>query len=136
MVEGLPPRVLFFDGVCVMCNRIVERLLRIDKARQFHFASLQGETAGALRARHSEMPSALETMVYVENGSIYVSSTGVLRALRQVPYPYKALSWLRVLPTSLTDRLYRLVARSRYRVFGTYETCPLPPVEDRARFLP
>jgi len=134
--EELPARVLFFDGVCVMCNGIVDKLLQVDRARQFHFASLQGETARAARQRHPEMPSDIETMVYLEDGEVYLRSAGVLRAARRLPYPYRALSWFAVLPAFITDLLYRLVARSRYRVFGKYEQCPLPPTEERGRFLP
>ena len=53
-----------------------------------------------------------------------------------MPYPAKALSWFRFLPAWLTDFFYGIVARARYRIFGKYDHCPLPPVEVRSRFLP
>ena len=42
----------------------------------------------------------------------------------------------RIVPAVLRDALYNAVARTRYRVFGRYDACPLPAPEDRARFLP
>ena len=134
--EKLPARVLFFDGVCVMCNGIVRRLLRIDRSHEFYFAPLQGETAAAARSRYPQIPSTLETMVYLEEGRVYLRSAGVLRVARLLPYPWKVLSWFRILPSFITDLIYELVARSRYRVFGKYEQCAVPSAEDRARFLP
>ncbi len=134
--QKLPARVLFFDGLCVMCNGLVQKLLQIDRAHQFCFAPLQGETARAARQRYPQIPAELETMVYLEDGRVYLRSKGVLRAARLLPYPWKALSWFRILPGFITDLLYQLVARSRYRVFGKYEQCSVPAAEDRARFLP
>ena len=45
----LPPHVLFYDGVCAMCNGIVKYMLRVDEGHVFHFAPLQGETAELAR---------------------------------------------------------------------------------------
>lgn len=131
-----PSRVVFYDGVCVMCNRIVRWMLRIDRGATFRFASLQGETAADARAQHPEIPVEHETMVYLRDGEVFLRSRGALEAMRDAPYPWRLLSWLRVLPAWITDLGYRVLARYRYRVFGQYEACPLPPAEFRERFLP
>jgi predicted DCC family thiol-disulfide oxidoreductase YuxK len=41
-----------------------------------------------------------------------------------------------LLPVWLADFFYGIIARVRYRVFGKYDHCPVPPAEDRSRFLP
>ncbi|MDH3728474.1 MAG: DCC1-like thiol-disulfide oxidoreductase family protein [Myxococcales bacterium] len=135
-MSELPSRVVFYDGVCAMCNGIVKWMLRIDKARVFRFASLQSDTANEARKAHPDIPDELETMVYVRDGEVFVRSRGAFEAMREVPYPWKALSWLQVFPLWLTDFFYGILAKSRYRVFGKYDQCPLPPPEDRPRFLP
>ena len=135
-MSELPPHVLFYDGVCAMCNGIVKCMLRVDKGRVFRFAPLQGETAELARKLHPEFPSEIETLVYVRRGEVFLRSRGAALAMQQMPYPAKALSWFRFLPTWLTDFFYGVIARSRYRVFGKYDHCPLPPAEDRVRFLP
>lgn len=132
----LPPHVLFYDGVCAMCNGIVKGMLRADAERVFHFAPLQGETAALARSLHPNFPGDIETVVYVRRGEVFVRSRAAALAMRELPYPAKALSWFRLLPVWLTDFFYGIIARVRYRVFGRYDRCPLPPVEDRDRFLP
>ncbi len=132
----LPAHLLFYDGVCAMCNGIVKKMLRGDRARLFRFAPLQGETAELARKLYSDFPSEIETLVYVRRGELFLRSRAALFAMQEMPYPAKALSWLRFLPVWLTDFFYGIVARTRYRVFGKYDRCPVPPAEDRARFLP
>lgn len=132
----LPPHLLFYDGVCAMCNGIVKAMLRVDDEQVFHFAPLQGETAQLARELLPDFPSELETVVYVRQGEVFVRSRAAALAMQQMPYPAKALSWFRFLPAWLTDFFYGIVARSRYRLFGKYDHCPLPPQSVRARFLP
>ena len=135
-MSDFPPHLLFYDGVCAMCNGIVKAMLRIDEGRVFHFAPLQGETAELARKLHPAFPTEIETLVYVRNGEVFLRSRAAALAMQQMPYPAKALSWFRFLPVWLTDFFYGLVARTRYRIFGEYDNCPLPPPEVRARFLP
>jgi predicted DCC family thiol-disulfide oxidoreductase YuxK len=132
----LPPHVLFYDGVCAMCNGIVKYMLRVDEGQVFHFAPLQGETAELAQKLHSDFPTELETVVYVRRGEVFLRSRAAALAMKQMPYPAKALSWFRFLPAWLTDFFYGVVARTRYRVFGKYDHCPLPAAEVRERFLP
>lgn len=131
-----PEHVLFYDGVCPMCNGIVKGVLRNDKQRIFYFAPLQGETAELARTLHPDFPTEIETVVYLRRGEVFLRSRAAALAAQELPYPAKALSWVRFLPVWLTDFFYGIVARVRYRVFGKYEHCPLPPPEDRGRFLP
>ena len=135
-MNELPPHLLFYDGVCAMCNGIVKGMLRADTERVFYFAPLQGETAALARSLHPGFPSDIETVVYVRGGEVFMRSRAATLAMRELPYPARALSWFRFLPVWLTDFFYGIIARVRYRVFGKYDRCPLPPPEDRDRFLP
>jgi len=119
-----------------MCNGIVKRMLHSDRNAVFSFAPLQGATAERARALHPEFPDEIATIVYLRHGEIFLRSRAAALAMRELPYPAKALSWFRFLPAWLTDFFYGIVARTRYRVFGKYDTCPVPPAEHRARFLP
>jgi predicted DCC family thiol-disulfide oxidoreductase YuxK len=135
-MNELPSHVLFYDGVCAMCNGIVRFMVQRDDARVFYFAPLQGETAALAARLHPGLPTELETVVYVRDGEVFLRSRAAALAMGALPYPAKALSWFRFLPAWLTDFFYGIIARTRYRVFGKYDHCPLPPAEHRARFLP
>lgn len=135
-MSELPSHVLFYDGVCAMCNGIVKAVLRADRDARFHFAPLQGETAARARRMFPEFPDRVETVVYLRDGEVFLRSKAAALAMAELRYPARALSWVRVLPTWLTDFFYGIVARIRYRVFGRYDVCPLPPQAHRTRFLP
>lgn len=136
MSEPIPPNLLFYDGVCAMCNGIVKTFLRFDRDRTFYFAPLQGETADLARSMHPDFPTDIETVVYLRDGRVLLRSRAAALAAAELPYPMKALSWARFLPTWFSDFFYGIIARVRYRVFGKYDVCPLPPEEHRGRFLP
>src|SRR5687767_6533711 len=82
---ALPARLLFFDGECVLCNGVVNLLLRIDRQRRFRYASLQGTTAEQLRRVFPEFPEALDTFVYVEGDRILLRSRAVIAVAAELP---------------------------------------------------
>jgi predicted DCC family thiol-disulfide oxidoreductase YuxK len=136
---ALPPRIVLFDGVCVFCERSVGWLLKHDTERRLHFAPLQGATAAALRSENPDVPEEVATVVYVETGSgdarVYLHSEAAFRATSQLTGPARWLSWLGWLPRWITDPVYGLFVRNRYRIFGRRETCLVPSPQVRDRFL-
>jgi predicted DCC family thiol-disulfide oxidoreductase YuxK len=137
-VTAAPPaRIVLYDGVCGFCNGSVRWLAAHDRDARLHYAPLQGATAAALRARHPEIPTELETIAYVEeDGRVSMQSAAVFRVLRELPAPWRWIGALRgLLPHALWDAAYRAFARRRYRWFGRLEACPIPPPALRARIL-
>ena len=132
-------RIVLFDGVCVFCEGAVQWLMARDPDGLLHFAALQGDTAAELRARHPQIPAALETLVLVEREGdverVYRDSEAVFRVLAVVDSPLRHLALLRVLPRGLTDLVYRLFVRNRYRLFGRRDSCRVPTPEEAPRFL-
>lgn len=127
--------VLFFDGVCGLCNRFVDFILRHDRRGALRLAPLQGETAESMLVP-DERESLASVVLCVGNRS-YRRSAAVVRVLWRLGPFWKAaggLLWL--VPLPLRDLGYRLVAGNRYRIFGKKETCRLPTPEERNRLLP
>jgi predicted DCC family thiol-disulfide oxidoreductase YuxK len=132
--------VVLYDGVCGMCNRLVRMILRRDPDGFFRFATLQGELAGAALARHHESRESFETVyVLLEPGTpaerLLSHSDAAVYILAHIRGPLRALRAWGFLPRFLRDWIYRLIAKRRYRWFGKYHTCPLPPAEWKERFL-
>jgi predicted DCC family thiol-disulfide oxidoreductase YuxK len=132
--------IVLYDGVCGLCNRLVQFLLKRDTHDRFRFASLQSEFARNLLTRHGADPHDLDT-VYVVNDygqsdeSLLARSDAVLYMLDQLSGVWKLAGVGRVLPRALRDAVYKIVARNRYRVFGKHESCMLPEPKHRAKFL-
>ena len=132
--DGHPGPIVFFDGVCGLCNSSVNTLLRIDLHARLKFAPLQGETARALL---SEDQRDLNSLVLMDHAGVWRSSTAVVRILGHLgglwPVPAAAL-WL--IPKPIRNWGYGFIARHRYRWFGQTEACRMPRPGEAARFLP
>ena len=139
-MAGTNPIVLY-DGVCGLCNRSVQFLLKHDKQARFRFASLQSDFAEKVLGRHGLDPKDLDTVHVVENYDqpgerVLQRSDAILRAGRELGGFWSAASLVaRIVPRPLRDLVYRFVATNRYRVFGKYDTCMLPDPNQRSKFL-
>jgi len=129
--------LLLHDGVCVLCNRTMRVVRKRDRSRTSRFAPLHGETAAAVLAEHPEL-AGIDSMIWIDtNGQAFTRSAAALAIARHLGGGWAILgSLVRIVPTVLRDALYDWVARARHRVFGRHDACPVPPPEDRARFLP
>lgn len=74
-------------------------------------------------------------MLFLEEGQYYTESDAALRVARYLDGGWKVLSWLHLFPRFLRNAVYRVVARTRYRVFGRRDTCMIPTPALKARFL-
>ena len=99
MNDDLPPRIVLFDGICGLCNRLVRWLVRADRDSLLRYAPLQGPTAARLRARFPQIPTGLDTMVFVDGGRVYLRARGILQIARYLPLPWRLLRILRWVPS-------------------------------------
>lgn len=135
-----PGPIILYDGVCGLCNRLNRFVLTRDPAGRFRFAALQSALAGEILTRHGRDPRDLDTLYLVlDHGRpderLLRKSDAALWILRDLGGPWRAAGALRAVPRWMRDLGYDLVARTRYRLFGRYDTCPLPDPRHRARFL-
>lgn len=132
--------IVLYDGVCGLCNRLVQFVLQRDVHDRFRFASLQSEFAETLLKRHGADARDLDTFYVVidhrqPGERVLMRSDAILHVLNTLGGVWRLAGAGRVLPRFLRDGLYRIVARNRYRVFGKHESCLLPSPEHRAKFL-
>ena len=134
--ESTSPLV-FFDGVCNLCNGTVQFILDRDKGSAFRFAQLQSEAAAkVLNERGVTIDKeALDSVMLVEGDKVYQRSDAALRIARRLSFPWSLWYVFIIVPRFLRDAIYKLIARNRYRWFGKSETCRVPTPELRARFL-
>jgi predicted DCC family thiol-disulfide oxidoreductase YuxK len=137
--EAVPPGsarpVVFFDGVCGLCDRFVDFVLRRDPRGYFRFAPLQGQTA-AQRLGAADIAD-LKTVVVVEGSLGYRKSAAVIHVLHGLGGFWAVIAGiLWIVPRPIRDLGYSCVANNRYALFGKKETCRLPTAQERSRFLP
>ncbi|WP_254840317.1 thiol-disulfide oxidoreductase DCC family protein [Natronomonas marina] len=127
--------VLLFDGVCNLCNGLVQWIIERDPEAEFRFAALQSEAGQALLDRNDLPTADFDTVVLVEGGEYYTKSMAALRVLKRLGLPYSLAYPAVLVPRFVRDCVYDIVAEHRYGWFGRRESCMRPTPELEARFL-
>jgi predicted DCC family thiol-disulfide oxidoreductase YuxK len=137
---GQGVHLVLYDGVCGLCNGLVQFLLSVDRQQVFDFASLQGPTGKAIVQRAGGQPDEVSSFYVSANyrtpgARVITKAEAVLFVAGELGWPWKLTGVMRALPSGWLDCLYDLVARNRYRIFGRHERCVLPPPEFRNHFV-
>jgi predicted DCC family thiol-disulfide oxidoreductase YuxK len=128
-------RVIVFDHVCVLCCGFVQWVIANDREGLFHFTPAPGPIGRALYDDLGLDPVEFETNLLVVGRTAYASMDAFIEVAMRLGGAWRAAAALRVLPRPLRDRLYRWIARNRFRLFGRRETCWLPDPAIAARVL-
>lgn len=127
-------KIIFFDGVCNLCNGFINFVFQYNDNSTLKVASLQGETA----KKHLTQADInnLSSVIYLRNGKKYYQSSAVLYVLKDMGGIFQIFFPLIILPSFFRDVCYDLIAKNRYRLFGKKDHCRLPTPDERERFLP
>lgn len=128
--------ILFYDGVCGLCDRLVQFVLRRDRRARFRFATLQSDVATQTLGHFGKSPDDLDTVyLLTDDGRLLSKAGAIFFALKQLGLPWSLVAVFGILPTVVVDWFYDRVAKNRYRLWGKRESCRLPSADERSRFL-
>jgi predicted DCC family thiol-disulfide oxidoreductase YuxK len=127
--------VIIFDGQCVLCSRSAQFVLRHDRRRTFRLLAAQTPLGRALYVHYGLDPHDYESIILIADGVPTLKSEAVIRIAQGLGAPWSLAAILRALPLPWRDRLYDVLARNRFRMFGRRTTCYLPDPRDADRFL-
>lgn len=133
-----PDAVLFYDGLCGLCDRLVRFILDHDPDGAIRFASIQSAAGRALLLSHGASGSelaGLSTVFFLRKGVLHRRSRAVFGVFSLLPPPWKMLGLFQFLPAFPADLVYHAVSRTRYRWFGRFDQCRIPSPSEKARFL-
>lgn len=128
-------KVILFDGVCNLCNGLVNWIIDHDTKNKFMFSSLQSTYGLNVVQQYHLTGNYMDTVVLLEDEKIFLRSEAVLRILKLLGYPYKLLYSGILFPRFVRDGIYNFVAKNRYSWFGKRETCRIPTPELKAKFI-
>lgn len=127
--------IIFFDGICNLCNASIDFIIKRDRKNRFLVGALQDDFSKKILARYKVKEAYLDSLVLLENETIYYKSTAALRIAKQLSGPWPIFYPLIILPNWLRDPVYDWIGKNRYRWFGKKNTCRLPSPEEHAKFL-
>jgi len=128
-------KIVFFDGVCGLCNWSVDFLIRIDKRNQLLFSAQQGELFQSGQIQRLLRPEMSEGVFYLKDDTLYFKSDAIIRILIDVGGIWKTAALLFILPTRFRNFIYDIVAKNRYRWFGKHDHCRIPTEAEKAKFI-
>ncbi len=127
--------IIFFDGVCNLCNSSVQFVIKHDTQKKFTFASLQSDAAKEILLQFGEKNYQLDSIILIDSNEMYSKSSAVLRVLKLLGGFYSLLYLFIIIPKPFRDWLYNYVARNRYKWYGKRESCMIPSEKLKNRFL-
>lgn len=122
--------VIYFDGVCNLCNFWVRVVKKIDRKSRFELRSLQSiEGQEFIKKYQLESGLVPDSVVYCRvakvtrnNPDVYFESNAILYILKDSGFLGKVgFGFLWLIPPFIRNSLYQWVARNRYKWFGTCE---------------
>lgn len=135
MNEDRDHAVIFFDGVCNLCNHSVQFIIKRDHKDYFRFAALQSDIAKQKLSDFDLKAENLKTIILLEDGKVYLRSTAALRIAKHLSGSWPILFGFIIIPAFIRDFVYQLIASNRYRIWGKTESCMVPSPDLKAKFL-
>ena len=130
-------KIVFFDGVCNFCNATVDFVWKHNKRRSLYYASLQSDIAKEKLLKRGVNDIKLRTIYYDDGHSVYQKSQAIFMILKNLDgifYPLLGKIAL-IIPRIISDYLYDIISKNRYRIMGKRDSCRIPSIEEEEYFL-
>ena len=128
-------KIILFDGVCNLCNGAVTYIIKRDKKNVFKFAALQSEIGQQLISKFNIDTSKVDSIIFIDGEKHYEKSSAALHIAKQLSGAYPLLFGFMVVPKFIRNSIYDYIAKNRYKWFGKKESCMIPTVELKSKFL-
>jgi predicted DCC family thiol-disulfide oxidoreductase YuxK len=135
MNKTIDKPIIFFDGICNLCNSSVQFIIKRDTNNLFLFSSLQSDAAKDILLQYKLENYDLSSIILLEDGVMYQKSTAILKIARKLTGISKYFYVFKITPTFIRDGIYTFIAKNRYKWFGKRASCMLPSTALKSRFL-
>lgn len=134
-IKDIQDLVIFFDGVCNLCNSTINYVIDHEPKGYFKLCTLQSEKGEVFLKNYNLIPKEVKTVILYENNRLYTRSTAALKIAKRFKGPVKVVWIFIIIPRFLRDPVYNYIARNRYRWFGIRDQCRVPNPEIQNRFI-
>src|SRR5690606_4112455 len=137
MEDLIDKKIVLFDGVCNLCTGTVQFIIKRDRKDLFRFASLQSEIGKQLMQERSIDPESNNSIIVIEPQiAYYVKSSAAIEIAKELGGLWPAIQvFSYILPESIRDSIYELIAKNRYKWFGKKDSCMIPTPALESKFL-
>lgn len=123
--------IIFYDGVCGLCDKSVQFVLKRDVKQVFRYATLQSDFA------RKTLGSSItfNSFILYENGNVSYRSSAALKTFSKLGGLWRLLYVFMIVPPFIRNGVYDFIASHRYKWFGKYDSCKIPAPGQRELFL-
>ena len=128
--------IIFFDGICNLCNGFINFVWSKNSNRNFYYSSLQSKFSSKFLSEKGLTSNKIKTIYFYDGNNLYDKSTAVIKILNNLDGFFPIIAKIfSIFPRFLRDAIYNLIAKYRYKIFGKSEVCRLPSKEEKSYFL-
>ena len=127
--------VVYYDGVCGLCDSFINILLKIDSDGILKFSSLQGNSGQKLLSDLNFDTNELDTVLFRTNDQVYTKSTAVFKIIKSIGGIWGFFLLFDLLPTSFNDFIYRKISANRHKLFGKLDHCDISKFNRPGQFI-
>ncbi len=127
--------IVFFDGVCNLCNGFVQFILKHEVNSCYKFCSLQSDFAANFFKEKQFISSGIDSVIVYENNQFYIESEAAFKIINKLKWPYKVICIFSVFPKFINNLIYKFIAKNRYKMFGKSNFCWVMSEKTKNRFL-
>ncbi len=122
MNNKIDKEIIVYDGICVLCNFIIRWVIKNDKHHLFSISSLQSQF---IKNNFPDI-NKIDSVAVIINDQKFLNKG---KAIKHILKNLKKLIIIRfmisIIPIFLLNIFYDIIAKTRYKVFGKYESCPI-----------
>ena len=115
--------ILLFDGFCNLCSRLVNFIIKRDKKAKFLFLSLQSASGQSLLKKFGLPTDDFDSVVYIRSDKYFLKSSAILHILKEMGGIWKLFFIFIIVPNFIRDFIYKIIAKTRYKIFGRHDSC-------------
>ncbi len=127
--------VVFFDGYCNLCSNSVLFIIKNENLDELRFTSINSNFSKKFFKKNNINELEVNSILYLSNGKLYDKSDAALEILARLNFPYKLFYLFKIIPKFLRDKIYLVVAKNRYRIFGKKTKCFMSSSLKKYKFI-
>jgi predicted DCC family thiol-disulfide oxidoreductase YuxK len=129
-------KIILFDGVCNLCNSVVQFIIRHDQKDLFRFVPLQSELGIKICHYIGVDQNKTDSIILYHPGVAYFyKSSAAIEIAKDLGGVFSLLAVCKILPEKISNSIYDYIAKNRYTWYGKKESCMIPSAESKAKFL-
>ena len=129
-------KIILFDGVCNLCDNMVQYVIRHDKKDVFRFVALQSDLGIEILKHIGIDTKHIDSIILYEPGVAYFYKSGAaIEIAREFGGIFHLGTVFKIIPSGLRNWVYDYIARNRYKWYGKKDACMIPTPELKAKFL-